>query len=260
MKILPLLAVSILLPLLSVGAEQLPDLTPFTPAKGFKPAQRNLTEIFLQLAGSLECYGSPEPYLRHVASEHARIEALYRKKSGRAPKSYRPDHMTDAYIDKLAANWRLLAPKLGLDAFAKEIGDDMREAIKGTRGTGTIVVDILNRHQSRVFNQMSGKSQDQADFEALRAELQGRLEIGRKNVSEQGYEVARRDAVSYAQIMHGLTVKLFGRIDEALKPDAAKAVKDVLMSVFMDTGMMAHSELQLGIAEWALPDPAISKR
>src|SRR5579862_5578741 len=77
-------------------------LQSFDPAKGFKPAQRDLTEIFLQLAGSLEYYGSPEPYLRHVASEHKRIEALYRQKFGKNPTSFRPAYVDDAYIDGLA--------------------------------------------------------------------------------------------------------------------------------------------------------------
>src|ERR1700710_154064 len=74
-------------------------LASFDPAKGFKPAQRDLTEIFLQIAGSLEANGSPEGYLRHVASEHTRIEALYREKFGKAPRSFRPGYMTDTYID-----------------------------------------------------------------------------------------------------------------------------------------------------------------
>src|SRR5579862_1089149 len=127
-------------------------LQSFDPAKGFKPAQRDLTEVFLQLAGSLEAYGSPEPYLRHVAAEHKRIEGLYQQKFGKVPKSFRPDYMTDEYIDHLCANWQLLSPKLGLEPYAREFGNDMREAIKGTRGTGTIIVDIFNQHQARVFD------------------------------------------------------------------------------------------------------------
>ena len=38
----------------------------FDPVKGFKPAQSDLTEVFLQIADSLEFYGGPEPYLRHM--------------------------------------------------------------------------------------------------------------------------------------------------------------------------------------------------
>jgi len=163
---------SIVSPIRTQGTDAAPEyLQSFDPAKGFKPAQRDLTEVFLQLAGSLEAYGSPEPYLRHVASEHARIEALYRQKFGKDPKSYRPAYMTDEYIDRLAANWKLLAPKLGLEPFAKNVGNAMRDAILGTRGTGTIIVDIFNRHQTRVFDQMAGKANQGADFEALRLDL-----------------------------------------------------------------------------------------
>jgi hypothetical protein len=236
----------------AVRAADKPEyLASFDSAKGFKPAQRDLTEIFLQIAGSLEYYGSPVPYLRHVAAEHTRIDALYRQKFGKEPKSFRPAYMTDDYIDGLAKNWDFLSPKLGLDPFAKEIGNDMREAIKGTRGTGTIIVDILNRHQNKVFDQIAGKSGRGAEFESLRSELVTRLELDKSNVSEGHYEVARRDAVSYGIIMHGVTMKLFTKLDQSLKPADAERIKTFLSSVFMDTGELAQSELQSGISEWA---------
>ena len=190
--------------------------------------------------------------MRHVAAEHARIETLYRQKFGKAPKSYRPAYLDDAYIDSLAKNWNFLSPKLGLDPFAKEVGNDMREAIKGTRGTGTIIVDILNRHQTRVFDQIAGKGGQGADFESLRAELFTRLELNKASVSEGRYEVAQRDAVSYGIIIHGVTMKLFAKLDQSLKPADADRIKTFLTSVFMDVGEMAQSELQAGISEWAL--------
>lgn len=226
-------------------------LASFDPAKGFKPAQRDLTEVFLQLAGSLEFYGSPEPYLRHVTAEHTRIEALYTDKFGKAPKSYRPAYLSDAYIDRLAANWKLLAPKLGLAPYAKEVGNDMREAIKGTRGTGTIIVAIFNQHQTKVFDSMAGKGGEGASFESLRTELVSRLELDKINVSEGGYDVPRRDAVSYAIVIHGITMKLFSKLDAGLKPADAGRVKAIITSVFMDVGEMAESELRAGISEWA---------
>ena len=237
-------------PIAGWGAE--PEyLDSFNPAKGFKPAQRDLTEIFLQLAGSLEEYGSPVPYLRHVTQEHARIEALYRRKFGTEPKSYRPAYMTDAYIDRLSANWNLLSPKIGLEPYAKEVGHMMRDAIKGTRGTGTIIVEIFNRHQERVFDAMTGKGAHGADFESLRTELISRLELDKKIVDEGGYEVARRDAVRCAIIIHGLTMKLFKRLDDGLKPADAERVKTAITSIIVDVGEMAQSELQAGLAEWA---------
>ena len=36
-------------------------LASFDPTKGFKPAHSDLTEVVLQIAGSLKAYGSPEP-------------------------------------------------------------------------------------------------------------------------------------------------------------------------------------------------------
>ena len=244
-------ALAIVCQVLAPAAEKPEYLASFDPTKGFKPAQTDLTEIYLQLAGSLEFYGSPEPYLRHVAKEHARTESLYRQKIGKDPKSYRPAYLTDAYIDRLSANWKLLAPKLGLEPYAKEVGEDMREAIKGTRGTGTIIVGIFNRHQTRVFDSMTGKIGQGADFEALRAELVSRLELDKTTVSEGAYDVPRRDAVSYAIIIHGITMKLFAKLDEGLNPTDAARVKAAIVSVFMDTGRMADSELQAGLAEWA---------
>ena len=150
-----------------------------------------------------------------------------------------------------AANWKLLAPKLGLEPYAKEIGNDMREAIKGTRGTGTIIVEIFNRHQGKVVDSMAGKGGQGADFEALRSELVNRLELDKRDVNEWQYEVNRRDAVSYAVVMHGITMKLFAKIDQGLKPADAGRMKAAITSVFMDTGRMAQSELEAGLSEWA---------
>ena len=249
MKTLVVLTFALLLCVLT-AAEKAEYLDSFNPAKGFKPAQRDLTEIFLQLAGSLEEYGSPEPYLRHIAKEHARIETLYRRKFATEPKSYRPAYMTDEYINRLAANWNLLSPKLGLAPYAKEVGHMMRDAIKGTRGTGTIIVEIFNRHQDRVLDSMTGMGRQPADFGALRTELVTRLELDKKTVDEGGYEVARRDAVRCAIIIHGITMKLFAKLDQGLKPADAERVKTIITSIFMDVGAVAQSELQAGISAW----------
>ena len=237
---------------ISFAAEPPEYLQSFDAAKGFKPAQRDLTEIFLQIAGSLECYGSPEPYLRHMAKEHERIEGLYLRKNGKAPASYRPAHMTDEYLNRLAANWNLLSPKLGLEPYAKDVGHMMRNAIKGTGGTGTIVIDIFNQHQSHVFDYMAGKSTKPADFETLKAQLIARLELNNTAVNEWKFEPARRDAVTFALGIHGVTMKLFKRLDQSLKPADAEHVEMVLTSIIMDVGQAAQAELEVGIAEWAI--------
>ena len=254
MKTLLAFAFGILLAVNAVAAptEKPEYLASFDPAKGFKPAQRDLTEIFLQIAGSLEYYGSPVPYMRHMQAEHARIEALYQQKYGSAPKSFRPAYMTDDYQNRFAANWDILSPKLGLEPFAKEVGNTMRDAILGTRGTGTMIVEILNQHQARVFDAMAGKGSKGADFETLKSQLISRLELDKKDVDEGRYEVARRDAVRSAIIIHGFTMKLFKQIDQALNPADAERIKSALTSVFMDVGRMAQSELEAGLSEWAL--------
>ena len=254
-------AVVLALPLpVASGADKPEYVASFDPAKGFKPAQRDLTEIFLQIAGSLEYYGSPVPYLRHMQQEYARIEALYQRKFGKAPKSYRPSYMTDEYIDHLSANWNMLSPKLGLEPYAKDFGHSMSNAILGTRGTGTIIVDIFNQHQTKVFDEMVGEGDNRTDFETLRTELVSRLELDKTSVAEEHYDVAHRDAVSFALGIQGSTKKLFAKIDRGLKPEAAESVKAVLTSAILDTGMMAQSELEAGIAEWAITKPSTAGR
>jgi len=233
------------------AAEKPEYLASFDPAKGFKPAQRDLTEIFLQIAGSLEYYGSPVPYMQHMAQEHQRIEALYLAKYGTAPHSYRPAYMTDEYLNHFAANWNLLSPKLGLEPFAKEVGNTMRDGINGTRGTGTLAVAIFNDHQAHVCDFMAGKANDGADFEALKSDLINRLEIEKPLIDESNYPIPRRDAVDSAMVIHGMTDKLFLQLDQGLQPEDAKRVKYALTNVFIDVGRMAQSELEAGIAEWA---------
>jgi hypothetical protein len=227
-------------------------LQSFDPAKGFKPAQTDLTEIFLQLAGSLEAYGSPEPYLRHVAAEHKRIEGLYRQKFGKEPRSFRPTFLTNEYLEGFSANWKVLSPMLGLDPYSKEVGHMMRDAIKGTRGNGTILVGIFNQHQTRVFDAMAGKGKKSADFEVLRAELVARLELNNTGVDETGFAIAHRDAVTFALGIHGITMKLYKRLDAGLKPTEAAPIKTAFTGIFMDVGGVAQSELQAGLSEWGL--------
>lgn len=244
----------------SLAAEQAEYLVSFDPAKGFKPAQTDLTEIFLQIAGSLEYYGSPEPYLRHMATEHARIEALYLRKNGKAPTSYRPAYMTGEYINRLSKNWNLLSPKLGLEPFAKEVGNTMRDAIKGTRGTGTVIVEIFNQHQARVFDKMTAKATQPADFEALRSQLTNRLELDKTQINDAGYSIPHRDAVRSAIVIHGITMNLFKRLDQNLKSADAERVKTTLTSIFMDVGQMAQSEMEVGIAEWPIGRPSTAAK
>lgn len=236
---------------LASAAEPAEYLQSYDPPKGFKPAQRDLTEIFLQIAGSLEHHGSPEPYLRHMQAEHDRIEAKYRQKYGRAPQSRRPAQFSGDAIARLSANWNVLSPKLGLEPLTKDIGHLMRNALKGTRGTGTIVVEIFNQHQANVFEAMAGRGGNAADFDALQSKLVSGLELDKTHIDDRGYSIPQRDAMSSAIVIHGVTTKLFKKLDASLKPADAGNIKAAITSVFVDVGRMAQSELEAGIAEWA---------
>ncbi len=224
----------------------------FEPAKGFKPVQTSLTDVFLQLAGSLEHHGTPEPYIRHILAEQARVSALFRQKTGKESPGRLPAYFTDAYADRLIANWNKLSPKLKLDAFAREAGRCTREAIRGTRDTGTIVIEVFNEHQKTVINGMKAGSMKGAEFEVLRAKLATELEFGKPKVDMTGYETARRDAVSYAIIFRGVRKTLFEKIDAALSPKDSALVEGALDSIFIDLGRAAQAEFEMGMLEWSL--------
>lgn len=235
------------------------DIDYFDPAKGFKPAQKDLTEVFLQMATSLKYYGSPVPYLRHVKAENARVEALYLKKYGRNPASYCPPYITDEYIDRVAANWDTLSPKLGLAVLTKDAGGSICDAINGTRGTGTMLVEIFNEHQNRVLSGMAGK-REPVSFDVLKEQIVTRLELDKSQVNLQGYETNRRDAIGFALAATGVFQKMFAKLDASLKPEDSLHIKAAIVSVAIDTGRMAQSELEVGIAEAALNSKvAVSK-
>lgn len=249
-QFLSLLALLLILP--AANAQQPEYLQYFDPAKGFKPATANLTAIVLQLAGSLECYGSPEPYIRHVQQEHARVARLYEQKTGKTFSSRTPPHMTDVYIDCLVKNWNTLAPLLELDSFTKEIGRCIREGTMGTRLSGTIVVGICNEHQKQVVACMANPSLPAAGFDQLKFRLAHDLEFDRPELDTTGYEIPRRDAVSYAAVIDGKFKKLSQKIDASIKPEKASMIKDGISGIFIDLGYLAQSELEIAILEMAL--------
>ncbi len=245
---------------IALAAEVPEYLKSFDPAKGFKPAQSDLTEVFLQLAGSLEYYGSPEPYLRHTKAEHVRIQEQYRQRFRIEPKDYCPAYMTDAYVNRLTANWKILAPKLGLDALAKDIGNLMRDAINGTRGNGTMLVEIFNQHQAKVYAAMTGKESEPADFDVLKSELITRLYLDKTSIDDRNFKTAERDAVGFTIPIRGDVLALFKKIDASQKPADADRIKAAIVSVFIDVGRMAQSELEVSLAEHALDRQATAKK
>ncbi|SKB01889.1 hypothetical protein SAMN02745166_03496 [Prosthecobacter debontii] len=233
----------------SAPAEYLPY---YNPATGFKPAQTSLTQVFLQVAGSLEHHGSPEPYIRHMQAEHKRVSALYEQKTGKPHKGRMPAHMTNEYLGQFLANWNSLSPKLKLDELAREVGRCSREGIRGTRNTGTIAIEVFNEHQDRLMEGMKAGTSPGADFERFRAEVKDRLEFNKPGVTLVGYDTARRDAVSYALILEGRFNKLFAKIDAALPATQAAQIKDAVLGFFIDTARLAQSEFEIGILEFSL--------
>lgn len=224
----------------------------YSPDAGFKPAGTNLTEIVLQLAGSLEAHGSPEPYLRHMQKEHDRISAKFAAKMGKSHQSRMPDYMTPEYIDRMISNWNLLAPRLGLDVFARETGSFVREGIRGTRDTGTIAVEIFNQHQKLVVEQMKSDKRGGEVFEQLKAKVRTELEFDKPFIDMTGYEIPRRDAVSYALIFRGTQEKLFEKIDGGIPPEKTAKLKSFISGTLLELARLAHSELEVGILEWSL--------
>lgn len=239
-------------PLANAQESNPPYLTHYDPSKGFKPAQANLSEVFLQIAGSLECHGSPEPYLRHMQKEHARISALYTQKTGKEHPGRMPSHLTDAYIDQLVRNWNTLSPPLQLEPFAKEIGRCAREGIMGTRLSGTYAVQIFNEHQKLVAAKMRGESTQPAGFEELRQRVEKELLFGQLGASAEGYEITRRDAVSYALVITDQFWRKSEQIRAAAQPEKAAQINRSLMEWFLDVGYVAQSELEIGILESAV--------
>lgn len=246
-------AAALVLSLPAILNAQTPEyLRHYNPATGFKPAQTSLAEIFLQIAGSLEHHGSPEPYLRHMQKEHARVSALYTAKTGKVHPSRMPAHLSDASIDQIVKNWNTLSPPLQLDAFAKEIGRCTREGFMGTRLTGTLAVEICNQHQKLVLASMKGESTERAGFEELRQRMETELKFGQLGASAEGYETTRRDAVSYALVITDQFHRMSDRIVAAAKPEKAAQINRSLQEWFLDLGYLAHSELEIGILESAL--------
>jgi hypothetical protein len=185
-------------------------------------------------------------------AEQARISALFLKKTGKESSGRLPAHFTAAYLDRLVANWNTLSPKLGLDDFARETGRCAREAIRGTRDTGTTVIEVFNEHQKAVIKGMKDSSMKGADFEVLRTKLAGELLFDKPKIDLSGLETARRDAVSYAIVFRGVRKKLFEKLDGGLSPKDSEQVKAVIDSIFLDLGRAAQAEFELAMLEWSL--------
>lgn len=93
----------------------------YNPDEGFKFGAESFSEVYLQIAGSLEHHGSPEPYICWVFAEI--------KKSN---PEVLPDYFTDEYTEQLIDNWNKLEAPLQLDKLSREAGLYMRYALRSS--------------------------------------------------------------------------------------------------------------------------------
>ena len=239
--------------LTTVAADQAEHLASFDPAMGFKPAQSDLTEVFLQIAGSLEVYGSPEPYLRHMKAEHARIETKYQTQLGDKQNSFCPAYMDAAYFDRFAANWKHIAPQLGLESLTRSTGRMMRLAINGSDGRGTILRVLFDEHSRQVHTAMTGKKAVQIPgFDAMKASLTKCLRLNEPLSPAADLRADQQAVVQPANEIRAAFLKLFSALNAGLAPADAEKLKTVILGIVMDVGRMALSETEAAIVEQSL--------
>ncbi|MEO5913344.1 MAG: hypothetical protein ABIS50_03860 [Luteolibacter sp.] len=126
-------------PAASLPADPPPYVAYFNPETGFRPAQRNFQAIFLQMAGSFEYSGTPEPYLRHVIQENNRVETAYHKATGKKCVT-RPAFFTDDYVEGLITAWNQMSRPLALESLCRKSGVLMRYAMLGSWSMSTAEV------------------------------------------------------------------------------------------------------------------------
>lgn len=228
-------------------------LASFEPAKGFKPAQSDLTEVFLQIAASLEFYGSPEPYLRHMKAEHARIEAKYWQQMGGKGRSFCPVYMDAAYFDRFNANWQHIAPQLGLESLSKSTGHLIRAAITGPDGQRTLLVDVFNEHQHRVYVAMTNKKLVSIPgFDDLKVALMKTTRLNESASPVANLTAEQQAVVQPTAQIHAAFLKMFAALDAGLSAADAEKVRTVILSIVDDVGRMAVSEIEAAIIEQSL--------
>lgn len=242
-----------ILPPTATAADKPAYFASFDPAKGFKPAQSDLTEVFLQIAGSLEAHGSPEPYLRHMQAEHVRIEAKYQKQLGRKPESLCPAYMDAAYLDRSAANWQHISAQLHLDILARNMGQLMRLAVNGPDGKRTLLADVFQRHQQAVDAAMTGNTNvPMPGFDALEAELLKCLRLDDSPQPVAGLSADQQAVVQPAAQIRAAFLKIFSALDAGLPAADAEKVKAFLSGTLTDVGRMAESEIEAARVEASL--------
>lgn len=207
----------------------------FDPTKGFPGAQRDLRKIYLHLAGSLEYYGSPEPYFRHVAEEDEKVEKLYLQMTGKRT-SIRPESISDDKLDQFAKNWNHLAPKLGLANLAKQVGATIRSALTANDDTRSSVRVLLSQRQASLHNQLTGRSEANAPVETFNDEIA---------------ILADAPDSQFHSVREQLD-QIFAALNKGLSKGDADNIKAFILRVLSDTSLAAESEFEAGNVSWAL--------
>lgn len=160
----------------------------------FQSSSPNLSEIYLQMARSIEATEHIGPYIHHVLSEHERVSRLYEAKLRKKLVPYLPAHITAEYVTNLLASWDNLSPKLNLPKMARKSGEAIRIAIDGEQDQGTSLRLIFNWHQRALHHDMSNGGKRDVGFAQLKDEL---IRLARDG--ENPFLVMREDALSDAE-------------------------------------------------------------
>lgn len=237
----------------TVAAEQSPYAAYYNPTSGFKPAQRDFTKIFMQLAGSLEHHGSPEPYIRHMMAEHDRIERKYKAATGKEA-SVRPKYLTAQFVENLITTWNKITPGLKLDTLSKDAGRNMRLAIMGTWNLSAQELVAhegkLSTEEAAAYRKLLDKSFfAKGDMKLLDAFYKGSYDklsdLGKSNLSRRihlgSMPAGERDAEIQNQKGGSLSVKLLNKHTDDLMhymtTDSQKEVNGDTLLSSLKTGL-----------------------
>ncbi|RYZ63152.1 MAG: hypothetical protein EOP09_18160, partial [Proteobacteria bacterium] len=240
----------------------------YNPELGFKPAQRDFTKIFLQLAGSLEHHSTPEPYIRHVMAEHRRIGEKYKAATGKHYNA-RPEYLTETFVENLLTNWKKLTPGLKLDELSQKAGRNMRLAIMGSWNMPVaelVAIETqLNDKEAATYRRLLEKpffeKTDAGAVDAFYASPYERLtDVGKSHLSRRVWlgtkPNSERSRIIKDNMGGSLVVKLLNNHHHALmkylsSEDADSVNGDTLLVTLKDGLKLEQAEIDLkGLDEY----------
>ena len=158
--------------------------------------------------------------------------------------------------EKTVRRWRDRAQQLGSPRHLPDRSSTPRhQPIRMAAGS----MDRGADQPQMMYAGMTSKSAALSDFSVLQAELVKRLYLDQTTIHDEHFKMPERDAVDFTSGIHGAFIRLFTALDAGLKPTDAERIKGFVMSVCVDVGRMAQSELQAGIIETALDRQSAAK-